>query len=141
MKFISSFLRRFADTGILNCRNKVPHKKPNPAQIAYDSWQDLNAHRQGRRSLIWKWIRRIVLTLAVAFIALYCADWAVYKLRGSPQGSVKVSQTLIVPLKGNKQEYDYLGTSDVPCSVSIFSQGGESACWQLRRNQNQDTKL
>jgi hypothetical protein len=81
------------------------------------------------------------LTLAAAFIVLYFGDWAVYNLRGSPQGSVKVSQTLVVPLKGNKQEYDYLGTSDVPCSVSIFSQGGESACWLLRRNQNQDTKL
>ena len=91
--------------------------------------------------MIWKWAQRIVLTLVAAFVALYVGDWAVYKLRGSPQGSVKVSQTVVVPLKGNKQEYDYLGTSDVPCSVSIFSQGGESPCWQLRRNQNQDTKL
>jgi hypothetical protein len=91
--------------------------------------------------LIWKWARRIVLTLIVASIALYLGDWAVYKLRGSPQGSVKVSQTLVVPLKNNKQEYDYLGTSDVACSRSIFAQGGESPCWRLRRNQNQDTKL
>ncbi len=92
-------------------------------------------------SLIWKWTQRIVLTLVAAFVALYVGDWAVYKLRKSPQGSVKVSQTLVVPLKGNKQEYDYLGTNDVFCSVSIFSQDGESPCWQLRRNQNQDTKL
>jgi hypothetical protein len=91
--------------------------------------------------LIWKWGRRIVLTLVAAFVALYAGDWSVYKVRGSPQGSVKVSQMLVVPLKGNKQEYDYLGTSDVPCSVSIFSQGGESPCWQLRRHRNQDTKL
>jgi hypothetical protein len=91
--------------------------------------------------LIWKWTRRAILILIAAFIALYLGDWAVYKLRGSPQGSVKVSQTLIVPLKGDKQEYDYLGTADVPCSESIFSQSGESPCWQLRRNQNQDTKI
>ncbi len=91
--------------------------------------------------MIWKWARRIVLALVAAFVALYLGDWAVYRLRGSPQGSVKVSQTLVVPLKGNKQEYDYLGTSDVPCSVSIFSQEGESACWQLRRNQNQNRNL
>lgn len=91
--------------------------------------------------MIWKWVRRIVLALLAACVALYVGDWAVYKLRGSPQGSVKVSQTLIVPLKGNKQEYDYLGSSDVPCSVSIFPQSGESPCWQLRRNRNQDTKL
>lgn len=91
--------------------------------------------------MIGKWARRIVLILVVGFVALYFGDWAVYRMRGSPQGSVKVTQTLVVPLKNNKQEYDYLGTSDVPCSISIFSQGGESPCWQLRRNQNQDTKL
>jgi len=88
-----------------------------------------------------RWVRRIVVALVGAFVALYGGDWAVYKLRGSPQGSVTVSRTLVVPLKGNKSEYDYLGTSNVSCSVSIFSQGGESPCWQLRRNQNENTKL
>lgn len=85
--------------------------------------------------------RRIVVVLVAGFVALYFGDWAVYRMRGSPQGSVKVSQTVVVPLKGNKSEYDYLGSSDVPCSVSIFSQGGESPCWELRRNQNQNTNL
>ncbi len=87
------------------------------------------------------WARRIVVVLVAGFVALYFGDWAVYRMRGSPQGSVKVSQTVVVPLKGNKSEYDYLGSSDVPCSVSIFSQGGESPCWELRRNQNQNTNL
>jgi len=90
---------------------------------------------------IWKWTRRIVVVLIAAFVLLYLGDWAVYQLRGSPQGSVAVSRTLSVPLKGNKTEFDYLGTSQVPCSVSLFSQGGESPCWQLRRNQNQNTKI
>jgi len=91
--------------------------------------------------LIWKWARRIVLPLVAAFVTLYLGDWAVYKMRGSPQGSVAVSRTLVVPLKGNKSEYDYLGTSDVPCSVSLFSQDGKSPCWQLRRNRTQNTNL
>lgn len=91
--------------------------------------------------MIWKWLRRIVVTLVAAFVVFYFGDWAIYKMRGSPQGTVTVSRTLVVPLKGGKQEYDYLGTSDEPCSMSIFSQGGESPCWQLRRNQKQDTKL
>ncbi len=90
---------------------------------------------------MWRWVRRIVVTLVVAFVALYVGDWAVYKMRGSPQGSVTVNRTLVVPLKGNKSEYDYLGASDVPCSVSIFSQDGKSPCWQLRRNQNQNTQM
>ena len=88
-----------------------------------------------------KWVQRIVVTLVVAFVVLYGGDWAVYKMRGSPQSAVSVSRTLVVPLKGNKSEYDYLGTSDVPCSVSIFSQDGKSSCWQLRRNHNQNTNL
>lgn len=92
-------------------------------------------------SVILKWLRRVALTLVAAFVIVYVADWAIYRLRGSPQGSVKVSRTLVVPLKGNKSEYDYLGTSDVPCSVSLFSQGGESPCWQLRRHPTQDTTI
>jgi hypothetical protein len=88
-----------------------------------------------------KWVRRFAVVLVVTFVALYGGDWAVYKMRGSPQGSVTVNRTLVVPLKGNKSEYDYLGTSAVPCSVSIFSQDGESPCWKLRRNQNQNTNL
>jgi hypothetical protein len=88
-----------------------------------------------------KWVQRIVVTLVAAFVALYGGDWAVYKMRGSPQGTVAVSRTMVVPLKGNKSEYDYLGTSDVSCSVSIFSQDGKSTCWQLRRNHTQNTNL
>ena len=88
-----------------------------------------------------KWVQRIVVALVVAFVALYGGDWAVYRMRGSPQGTVAVSRTMVVPLKGNKSEYDYMGTSDVPCSRSIFAQDGENPCWELRRNQNQNTKL
>jgi hypothetical protein len=84
-----------------------------------------------------RWAMRIGIGLVAAFIVVYFGDWAVFKLRGSPHGSVAVNRYLTVPLKGNKQEYDYLGTLDVPCSVSLFPQGGQSPCWQLRRNQNQ----
>lgn len=93
------------------------------------------------RSLIWKWTRRVIVSVIAALIVLYLGDMAVYNLRGSPQGHVHVNQSLVVPLKGNKQEYDYLGASDVPCSVSIFSQDGEDACWILRRNQNKSTRM
>jgi hypothetical protein len=88
-----------------------------------------------------KWVRRIVVALIAAFALLYCGDWAVYRLRGAPQGTVKVSRYLTIPLKGNKQEFDNLGTSDAPCSVSIFSQDGMPACWKLRRNPTQNTTI
>ena len=90
---------------------------------------------------MWKWMRRFTVALIAAFVLLYLGDWAVYKLRGSPQGTVTVNRTLSVPLKGNKTEVDYLGSSDVPCSVSLFPQSGESTCWQLRRNRNQNTAM
>ncbi len=78
-----------------------------------------------------------MVVLAVVFVALYAGDWAVFKLRGSPQSKVTVNRFITIPLKGNKQEFDYLGSSDVPCSVSLFPQAGQSACWQLRRDTSQ----
>ena len=88
-----------------------------------------------------RWLWRIVLTAIVGFMAVYVGDWLVFKLRGSPQSKVTVNHYLTVPLKGNKQEFDYLGSADVPCSLSLFSQGGLSPCWQLRRNPNQNTSV
>jgi hypothetical protein len=90
----------------------------------------------------WKrWLLRVIVVLMAGFVAAYVGDWVVFKLRGSPMSKVTVSQFQTVPLKGTKVEYDYLGTSDVPCSQSLFPQGGQSPCWQLRRNPNQNTSL
>jgi hypothetical protein len=75
------------------------------------------------------------------FAVLYIGDFAVFKLRGSPTSSVTVSQYQTVPLKGNKIEYDYIGTGSESCSVSLFPQAGQNACWRLRRNPNQTTEL
>ena len=87
------------------------------------------------------WLQRMVLVLAVGFVAVYGGDWAVFKLRGSPQSKVSINRYLTVPLKGNKQEFDYLGSADQPCSVSLFAQAGKTPCWQLRRNPNQGTTI
>ncbi|HEY1208542.1 MAG TPA: hypothetical protein VGE85_04180 [Terracidiphilus sp.] len=83
------------------------------------------------------WLRRVLVVLAAAFVLLYAGDWAVYKLRGSPRSVVTVNRYVTIPLKGNKQEFDYLGTIDVPCSVSLLPHAGLATCWQLRRNSNQ----
>lgn len=90
---------------------------------------------------VLRWVRWALVTLAVAFVAIYAGDWAVFKLRGSPRSVVTVNRYLTIPLKGNKQEFDYLGSVDVPCSISLFSQAGQSPCWQLRRHPNQGTTL
>jgi hypothetical protein len=88
-----------------------------------------------------RWLGRAAVVLVAAFVALYGSDWAIYKLRGSPTSTVTVSRFLTVPLKGNKIEYDYIGTANVACSVSLFPQAGQSPCWHLRRNPNQTTNL
>ena len=84
-----------------------------------------------------RWLQRIAVALATAFVAVYAGDWTAYKLRGSPQSQVTVNRYVTIPLKGNRSEFDFLGSSAVPCSDSLFPQSGLSACWQLRRNPNQ----
>jgi hypothetical protein len=79
----------------------------------------------------------VVVVLAVAFVAVYGGDSAIFRLRGSPTGKVSVNQFVAIPLKGNKTEFDYLGSADTPCSKSLFPQAGQNPCWQLRRNPNQ----
>jgi hypothetical protein len=91
--------------------------------------------------LIGRWLWRSALALIALFVVVYLGDMAVYKLRGSPQSKVTVNHYLTVPLKGNKTEFDYQGTLDVPCSVSLFPQSGASPCWQLRKNPNQNTQM
>jgi hypothetical protein len=87
--------------------------------------------------LLMIWLGRVLVVLAAAFVVIYAGEWAVYKLRGSPRSTVTVNRYITIPLKGNKLEFDYLGSMDVPCSVSLFSQAGQAPCWQLRRNPNQ----
>ena len=88
-----------------------------------------------------RWARRISLSMLGAAVAAYAADWLVFDLRGSITSKVNVSRFLSAPLKNNKQELDYLGSEDVPCSVSLFPQGGHLPCWYLQRHKNQVTNL
>ncbi len=83
------------------------------------------------------WLARILIFLAVAFAAVYICDWAVFRLRGSPQSKVSVNRYVSIPEKGRRTEFDYLGSLDAPCAVSLFAQGSLPPCWQLRRNPNQ----
>jgi hypothetical protein len=83
------------------------------------------------------WLQWALVALVTVFVFTYAGDWALFKLRGSPRSKVTVNRYLTIPLKDNKQEFDYLGSFDTPCSISLFSQEGQSPCWQLRRNPNQ----
>jgi len=91
--------------------------------------------------LLRRWLIRTALVLAVGLIAAYAGDWATFLLRGRPMSKVTVNQYMSIPLKGNKTEYDYMGTMDVPCSRSLFPEGGQSPCWEVRRDANQTLKM
>lgn len=91
--------------------------------------------------MVKRWLLRVAIVLIAGFVLVYGSDWAIFKLRGSPRSTVTVNRYVTIPLKGNKQEFDYLGTLDAPCSVSLFPQAGISTCWQLRRNPNQGASM
>ena len=88
-----------------------------------------------------RWLQRVVVVIVACFVAVYVGDWAVFRLRGSPILKITVNRYLTVPLKGNKQEFDYLGSVEVPCAVALFPQGAMNPCWQVRRNADQNVKL
>jgi hypothetical protein len=76
--------------------------------------------------------------LIAAVIVVYLVDWAVLRLRmarGTAYGIVQVDQYLSTPLKGNKSEYDYLGTTTVTCARAIFPHGA-TPCWWRNRHKS-----
>ena len=80
---------------------------------------------------------KVLVWLVVALAVVWLGDWGVWRvrvMRGGGMGKVSVSQFQVAPLKGNKEEYYYLGTADASCSVSIFPQAGSGACWWLERH-------
>lgn len=85
-------------------------------------------------------IRGIVLSLLVIAIGAYLGDWAVYKMRGSPNRHIRVSHFVTAPLKDNRQEIDYIGSEDMPCTVTMFPQDSHPPCWYLSRHTNQVTQ-
>jgi hypothetical protein len=79
----------------------------------------------------------VVIGLLAALSVLYVGDWAVWRARvamGGGMGWVTVNTIIVLPLKGNKEEYDEGGVATVACSQSIFPQAGGGACWWLQRN-------
>jgi hypothetical protein len=83
------------------------------------------------------WILRVLAAfMAVVFVS-FAIDWTLYVLQGSPQSSVTVNQFMSVPLKGQKTEYDFLGTANVACDLALFPHGGETPCWYLKSHSNQ----
>lgn len=80
---------------------------------------------------------KIVMVTAVV---LWLGDWAVFRVRearGTAFDTVQVDEFLSTALKGNKQEYDYMGNIPVNCARALFPHGSAPACWWLRRHTTQ----
>ncbi len=88
-----------------------------------------------------RWLVRAFLAVAAVAVAVYVADSLVYTLRGSPSSTVTIHRFLGVPLKGQKEEYDFLGDIQTPCAAALFPHKGQEPCWHLRRNPDQWEKL
>ncbi|HTX77104.1 MAG TPA: hypothetical protein VMD29_12925 [Terracidiphilus sp.] len=90
-----------------------------------------------------RWLRAAVMALLALAALSFLVDFAVFRLRGSPQQKLKVSHFISVPLNGgpneNKQEIDYTGSEETPCSITLYPQGGMAPCWYLRKHLNQVT--
>jgi len=82
----------------------------------------------------------VAKVLLLAAVLLWLGDWALFRVRsahGSAFDTVQVDEYLSTPLKGNKQEYDYMGAAQVSCARSLFPHGGAPTCWWLRRHTTQ----
>jgi hypothetical protein len=80
---------------------------------------------------------RGVLGLVLLGVVAYPLDWAVWRARvarGGGMGQVQVDRFTVAELKGGKEDYYSDGTSIVPCSESLYPQGGNGVCWWVRRH-------
>ena len=84
------------------------------------------------------WVRILQGLLAVLLV-LYLGDWAILKMRTGSQASssVQVEQFLRTPLKGQKEEFDYMGTVAQPCVRSLLPHSSQAPCWWLERHKTQ----
>lgn len=86
-----------------------------------------------------RWLRITMFGLGAFGAISFVLDWSIFKLTGSPKSRFTVSYFVSAPLKNNKQEIDYTGSEEVPCSLTVYPQEGDPPCWYLRRHLNQVT--
>jgi hypothetical protein len=80
---------------------------------------------------------RILQLLLVVGVLLYLGDWILLWVRPQGGSTVQVEQFLRTPLKGQKEEFDYMGTVAEPCVRSLFPHSSDTPCWWLERHKIQ----
>lgn len=85
-----------------------------------------------------KW-GQILQGLLAVVVVLYLGDWVALRVRTGAEGSssVEVEQFLRIPLKGQKEEFDYMGTVAQPCVPTLFPHRSEAPCWWLKWHKTQ----
>jgi hypothetical protein len=88
-----------------------------------------------------RYVGKVAQYLLIGLALIYAIDWAVFEVRlsrGVGLQSISVDQFLSTPLKGQKVEYDYLGTGPESCARAMFPQYAASQwnppCWWLKRH-------
>jgi hypothetical protein len=79
----------------------------------------------------------VLLALAIVALVLYAVDWGVWRVRaarGGGVGSVDVTWFQVAELKGGKEQFYPDGEGPVPCSQSVFPQGGANPCWYVAKH-------
>jgi hypothetical protein len=74
--------------------------------------------------------------LLIVAVLAYAVDWIGWQVRHA-SSTVQVEQFLRTPLKGTKEEFDYMGTVAQPCPLSLFPHDDEKPCWWLERHKRQ----
>src|SRR5271163_3871368 len=90
--------------------------------------------------IVFRAVAQSLKYVLIGAVVLYFADWAQLAIRLARHtglGTVNVSQYLATPLKGQKEEYDYLGNVDQPCVKSLFPHNSDLPCWWLEHHKNQ----
>jgi hypothetical protein len=84
---------------------------------------------------------KLATYIIVGLLILFAFDWTFFELRrigGGGMGTVAIDQFVAGSLKGNKTEFDYIGTANQSCSRTLFPQYAASQwnppCWWLQRH-------
>jgi hypothetical protein len=82
---------------------------------------------------------QILQGLLAILVVLYLGDWITLRVRTGTHASnsVQVEQFLKTPLKGQKEEFDYMGTVAEPCVPALFPHSSTAPCWWVERHKIQ----
>ncbi len=90
-------------------------------------------------------MRRILLWVAVALVALYVGDYVSvrYRIPGNREqfGTVRVRRYYAIPEKNNRIEFNFDKPENQTCIQSLFPHMGCTPCWYLRRHTQQRIDL